>query len=425
MKLKTMKSIMGWVIILLTIFSAVLIYFFQQFNILFLALLLFEIILVIRYRKIFSPLMIRVSQILIGLLFLFSGFSKAVDPLGTAYRIGDYLTAYHMKNDFGITIFLSFVLNTAELLLGGLLLLNIKPKITPWLVALMMGIFTLTTWYDAIYSPVPDCGCFGDAVIMTNWQTYYKNLAINVFVLIVIFGRLKIKSFFGNIIEWGIALLLAVIFVGFQYSNYIDLPMLDFRPYKIGNRIYPENLMPVKTYLTYRNKNTGETKEYLSPNYPFDDQEWIDNWEFVDMRVEDPNKMDGINLAIIDLDGEDITQTIVQNPDYQFFIVAWDIESADLGAFDKINQWSVAAEEIGIRLIVLTSSEEKLINDLIDERNLTDAFEFYNSDDIELKTMIRANPGLMLIKNGLIINKWHNNKIPDWKTLSRDYFLNH
>jgi hypothetical protein len=322
MKLKTMKSIMGWVIILLTIFSAVLIYFFQQFNILFLALLLFEIILVIRYRKIFSPLMIRVSQILIGLLFLFSGFSKAVDPLGTAYRIGDYLTAYHMKNDFGITIFLSFVLNTAELLLGGLLLLNIKPKITPWLVALMMGIFTLTTWYDAIYSPVPDCGCFGDAVIMTNWQTYYKNLAINVFVLIVIFGRLKIKSFFGNIIEWGIALLLAVIFVGFQYSNYIDLPMLDFRPYKIGNRIYPENLMPVKTYLTYRNKNTGETKEYLSPNYPFDDQEWIDNWEFVDMRVEDPNKMDGINLAIIDLDGEDITQTIVQNPDYQFFIVA-------------------------------------------------------------------------------------------------------
>jgi hypothetical protein len=199
MKLKTMKSIMGWVIILLTIFSAVLIYFFQQFNILFLALLLFEIILVIRYRKIFSPLMIRVSQILIGLLFLFSGFSKAVDPLGTAYRIGDYLTAYHMKNDFGITIFLSFVLNTAELLLGGLLLLNIKPKITPWLVALMMGIFTLTTWYDAIYSPVPDCGCFGDAVIMTNWQTYYKNLAINVFVLIVIFGRLKIKSFFGNI----------------------------------------------------------------------------------------------------------------------------------------------------------------------------------------------------------------------------------
>ncbi len=119
----------------------------------------------------------------------------------------------------------------------------------------------------------------------------------------------------------GIALLLAVIFVGFQYSNYIDLPMLDFRPYKIGNRIYPENLMPVKTYLTYRNKNTGETKEYLSPNYPFDDQEWVDNWEFVDMRVEDPNKMDGINLAIIDLDGEDITQTIVQNPDYQFFLL--------------------------------------------------------------------------------------------------------
>jgi len=424
MKQQTMKSIAGWTIIFVTVFSAVLIHFFEQFSILFLFLLIFEIILAIRYRKIFSPAMVRVSQILIGLLFLFSGFVKAVDPLGTAYRIEDYFHAYGWQHDFVVALVLSFVLNTAELLVGGLILLNIKPRITPWLLAFMMGVFTLTTLYDALYNPVPDCGCLGDAVKLTNWQTFYKNLVINTFVLIVVFGRLRVRALFGNVTEWGSAFVMALLFTWFQYINYADLPLLDFRPYKVGNRITPENPQPVKNFLTYKNKLTGETKEYLSPNFPFDDPEWLENWEFVNMRTEDPNKITGVNLAIMDLNGEDVTQIITQNPDYQFFVVAWNLEKSDREAFRKINEWSRQAEEKGIRVIALTSSEDFIISRFIEENELHAAIEFFHGDDTELKAMVRANPGLILIKDGLIIQNWHHNKIPDWESLNRDYFSN-
>lgn len=417
----TLKNITAWTIILVTVCSACLIFFFEQFNLFFLALLLFEIILAIRYRKIFTSGMIRISQLLIGLLFLFSGFVKAVDPLGTAYQIEDYLGVYGIDHDFFVAIFLSFTLNAAELLLGGLMLLNIKPKVTPWLVAFMMGVFTLTTLYDALYNPVPDCGCFGDAVIMSNWQTFYKNLAINVFVLITLFGRHKLKSVFRNLTEWGLAAAMALFFVGFQFVNYTDLPMLDFRPYKIGNRLTPENLMPVNNFLTYRNKTTGETKEYLSPNFPYDDAEWLENWEFVSQRIDDPNKINGVNLSIIDFNGDDLTNYFIQNPDYHFIAVAWNLEKTDKEAFQKINDLVIEAEQAGIQFIILTASLQEQIEEFIEDENLYPEISFYYSDDIELKTMVRASPGLFLIRDGLILKKWHHNNIPDWKTLEQQY----
>ncbi|MBE0639433.1 MAG: hypothetical protein IH598_13030 [Bacteroidales bacterium] len=418
----TLRAITGWTIVIVTLFSAFLIYFFEGFNLLFLILLLFEMILVVRYRRIFSLGMIRTSQVLIGLLFLFSGFVKAVDPLGTAYQIEDYLDVYRINYGFGLSIFLSFTLNATELLLGGLMLLNIKHKITPWLVAFMMGVFTLTTLYDAIYNPVPDCGCFGDAVIMTNWQTFYKNLAINVFVLIVLLGRFKVFSVFRSATEWRLAATLAILFTGFQYMNYINLPMLDFRPYKIGNRLTPENPQPVKNYLTYRNKITGETKEYLSPDYPFDDPEWLENWEFVSQRIDDPNKVNGMNLSVIDFYGEDLTKYIMQNPDYHFIAVAWNLDKSDKDAFQLINQLYLSAEQKGIQFIVLTATLEEQIQEFIVSQALSPDMQFHYSDDIELKTMIRANPGLFLIHDGVIVKKWHHNDLPEWGVLEQEYF---
>lgn len=417
-----LKTITGWTIIFITLFSAYLIYYFEQFNLFFLVLLLFEMVLAVRYRKIFTPAMIRVSQLLIGLLFLFSGFVKAVDPLGTAYRIEDYLDVYGITHDFGLSIFLSFLLNTAELLLGGLMLLNIKPKVTAWLVVFMMSVFTLTTLYDALYNPVPDCGCFGDAVIMTNWQTFYKNLAINVFVLIALFGRSRVGSIFRNLTEWSLALAMALLFIGFQFVNYTNLPLLDFRPYKIGNRLTPENPQPVKNYLTYRNKTTGETKEYLSPNFPFDDPEWVENWEFVSQRIDDPNTISGVNLAIIDFYGEDLTKYILQNPDYQFIAVAWNLDKTDKEAFQKLNDLYLKAEQSGLHFIVLTATLQEQIEDFIFKQNLSPDMQFHYADDVELKTMVRANPGLFLIRDGVIVHKWHHNNLPDWEALEQQYF---
>ncbi|NCC73135.1 MAG: hypothetical protein EOM06_07025 [Sphingobacteriia bacterium] len=423
MKLINWKNLTGWVIIVVTLFSAYLICHFKNFNLYFLVLLIFEMILAVRCRKIFTPLMLRTSQFILGILFLFSGFVKAVDPIGTAYRIEDYLIAYGLDYQFWMTIVLSFLLNAAELLLGGLMFLNIKPRLTAWLVVLMMSVFTLTTLYDALYNPVPDCGCFGDALIMTNWQTFYKNLVINVFVIIFLFGRFKLKPVFKNRTEWIVAMALIVFFFGFQYFNFVNLPMFDFRPYKVGNRLTPENPMPVENYLTYRNKTTGETKEYLSPNFPYNDPEWLKNWEFVSQRIYDPNIIEGVNLAIIDFNGENITQQIINNPDFQFFVVAWNIEDTDKRAFRKIKTLYQKAEDANISFIVLTSSSREEVDEFAARLNLSEHLVFYNVDDIELKTMVRANPGLMLIRNGLILDKWHNNNLPKWEAIERR-FLN-
>ncbi|OQX78593.1 MAG: hypothetical protein B6D64_06250 [Bacteroidetes bacterium 4484_276] len=414
MNTDTLKKITGWIIILIAIFSAYLILFFERFNLYFILLLIFDLVLAIRFRKIFSPSTIRISQIILGLLFLFSGFVKGVDPLGTSYRVEDYFIAYGTEWMMPAAVFLSFILNAAELVLGALLLFNVKPKITAWLVLIMMIFFTLTTLNDALNNPVPDCGCFGDALIMSNWQTYYKNLTINFFVLIVFLHRGRIRSYYRSSAEWAMGVGFIAIFIGFQYLNYINLPMLDFRPWKVGNKMITENPLPVKYYLTYQNKNTGEQKEYLSPDYPYNDPEWLENWKFVSQRVDDPNVMPGMDLAIINFDGEDVTKSYLENSEYNLFVVAWDLELSDIGAFSKIKTLYQKADEFDLSMIVITSTLPEQIELFKKWQKLPLHLDFFNADDIVLKTMIRANPGLILMKNGKVIEKWHNRWIPDW-----------
>ncbi len=421
MKQNTMKQITGWAIILVTLFSAYLIAYFKQFHVFFILLLLFEMVLVVRFRKIFSRNMIRTAQILLGLLFLFSGFVKAVDPLGTAYRVEDYFIAFGTEWMMRAALPLAFVLNTAELLLGGLLLLNLKPRFTAWYLMLMMLFFSLTTLNDALNNPVPDCGCFGDAVIMTNWQTLYKNLVIDVLVLIIFLNRNRIRRLFVNTTKWAVGFALIVLFIGFQYYNYTNLPLLDFRPWKEGKKMIVENPDPVRYYLTYQNKQTGETKEYLSPDYPYNDPEWLKNWEFVSQRVEDPNKIPGMDLAIIDFDGNDVTKAYLENPDYQFFVVAWDLTATHRKAFKQIDKLFENADDAGISMIVLTSTLQNKIKRFISEEKISPELPFYNADDIVLKTMVRANPGLILMKDGRVIKKWHYRNLPDWHTLENEY----
>ena len=421
MQQNALKTITGWTIIIVTLFSAWLILYFQNFSLPFLLFLIFELFVIIRFRKLFSPAMVTVSRYLLGLLFLFSGFVKGVDPLGTAYRVEDYFIAFGLDWMMPSAVFFSFVLNAAELVLGGLLVLNIKPKLTAWLVMLMMLFFTLTTLNDAFNNPVPDCGCFGDALLMSNWQTFYKNLVINVLVLIIFLNRDQLKVSYRNSTEWTLGFALIALFIGFQYLNYINLPMVDFRSWKVGNRLFAENPQPVKYYLTFKNNETGETKEYLSPDYPFNDAEWVEKWEFVNQRVEDPNRIPGMDLAIIDFAGQDVTNDYLKNPDYQFFVVAWDLASTNTESFKKIEQLYKQAEGNGYSFIVLTATLPEKIQYFLEKENLTFDMMFFNADDIALKTMIRSNPGLILIKNGEVIEKWHYNFIPEWKDLEEDY----
>lgn len=353
-----------------------------------------------------------ISRIVVGVVFIFSGFVKGIDPSGMAYRLEDYFYAWGTEWMLPAALTLSILLSTAEFVLGLVVLFNLKPKVNSWLLLGMMLFFTGLTFYDALYNPVPDCGCFGDAITLTNWQTFFKNVILMAPTLVLFFWRNKTKDQFSNMRAYGAAGISALLFIWLSLHCYRHLPIIDFMDWKKGNKMFVENPLPVKFYLTYRNTVTGETQEYLSPDYPFNDSVWMSQWEFVSQRTEDPNAGKGHNLQILDFEGNDYTENFIQNPGYQFLLTTWSIEKANHASLKNIEAFARAAEADGHSFIALTSSLSEEIDSIKKTLGLT--YEFYQADDITLKTMVRSNPGLLLLENGVVLYKWHYNDFPSY-----------
>ncbi|MDZ7740265.1 MAG: DoxX family protein [Bacteroidota bacterium] len=349
------------------------------------------------------------SRWVVGIVFMFSGTVKGVDPLGTAYRIEDYFIAYGADWAMPLALLLSISLSALEFVLGFAMLFNTKIKFFSWPLFLLMVFFTLLTLYDAIYEPVADCGCFGDAIKLSNWETFYKNLVLIVFVSIIFFGRKKIRSPWSASSQLILVLIAASGFVWFSVTNLKHLPVMDFRSWSKGSSVKSIDQSEPDVYLTYRNILTGETKEYLSPNYPWNDSVWMAKWEFVSQRFEDTGN-NNAQLKIESFEGEDFTRHIIENPDYQFIVVAYDLDETDTASFAKLNSIYQKAEREDYSMVVLTSSIPGRVERFKLDHNIE--YDFYFADDVILKTMIRSNPGLILLKDGIVLDKWHYNDIP-------------
>ena len=360
------------------------------------------------------------SRIFVGLVFIFSGLVKGVDPLGTAYRIEDYFIAYGTEWALPLTLFISIFLSGLEFLLGIILILNVRIRFFSWILFLLMIFFTLLTLYDAIYEPVPDCGCFGDAIKLSNWETFYKNIILIIFVSFIFFNRNSYRSPFSNGFQNTIAIAFAALFVIFSGYNYLHLPMMDFREWKVGNDMDPDDRGEAKIYLTFRDINTGETKEYLSPDYPWEDSVWMANWEFVDQRVDDSEVIRAHELLIENREGMDVTEDFISNPGLIMLVIAYDLDKTNVESYKDIENLFRKADRDGISLIVITSSLPPDVEKF--RQGLDPNLEFYYADDIALKTMIRSNPGLMLMKDGFVLGKWHHNDLPSYKELEEEFF---
>lgn len=350
------------------------------------------------------------SRWIVGAVFVFSGFVKGVDPLGTAYKLQDYFEAYGTEWANSLSLFLSIFLSSLEFAIGAALLINLLPKLTARILTIVMVFFTLLTFYDALYAPVPDCGCFGDAIKLTNWQTFYKNLVLMVFVITVLFDKDNQLKKIPQLRHLMVGLLLMGGFAAFSWYNYQHLPMLDFRAWKIGNQMTANEQAEAKVYLTYRNKNTGETKEYLSPDYPWNDTVWLANWEFVDQRFVTDAPLLAHNLRAEDAAGNDFTDFVLQS-EMMYVIVAYDLEKISKRGSNHLAQLMNLLRQKGANHLVLTAS----LPEEAEAWKLKNSFEtevFY-ADDIVLKTMIRSNPGLVLFHKGKVVNKWHHNDFPD------------
>jgi len=359
------------------------------------------------------------SRYFVGLVFIFSGFVKGVDPLGTTYKIEDYFIAYGMDWAIPLSLYLSVILVSIEFLLGIALFFRLRMKISSILILLMMIFFTILTFFDALFNPVPDCGCFGDAITLTNWETFYKNIVLMVFVLIIFRSRTKYKKRLSFFLQNSILIVFSIAFIFFSVYNYKHLPIIDFMDWKVGKDMVPDNQGEEKIYLTYANKNTSEEKEYLSPNYPWKDSVWMSQWEFKSQRIDDSEVLRSHELAIENEFGEDVTDNFIPNPDLQFLFIAYDLSKTNKKAFEKIASFAKNADYDGYSFIVLTSDIPELVEQFKYDMNLD--MEFYNSDDIVLKTMVRSNPGLMLLKNGVVLDKWHYNDLPEYSEIINFY----
>ena len=351
----------------------------------------------------------KVNRILLGLLFIFSATVKGIDPIGTAYRVEDYLLAYGLDGLTEIKLILAIALITTEFILGFALLFKLRYKLASWGIFLMMIFFLVVTWFDATKNLVPDCGCFGDAIKLSNWATFYKNIIFSLMSLILLFADKsgqKAKPLLQNII----LIIVAAGFIWFQVYNINNLPIIDFRTWKIGKDMKIKNADKQKIYVIYKNIKTGEQKEYRSPNYPWNDSTWKANWVFVDQRIDNSQVIKPHNLVIEDADGNDVTKDIIENPGYQLLIISPDVDNANGEGMIKASKLAKSLESRNVNSALICATGPDEIKKYLTLYSID--YPVYYADDIELKAMIRSNPGMLLLHNGVIINKWHYNNFP-------------
>lgn len=395
------KPLVGWISIVVAIVSAVGIVFIPDYRWWFLTLLLLNIVVSIVFRKHFSKEALTVCRILVGLLFIFSSFTKGVDPLGTKYKMLDYFAAYHIEWLDGLALVLAVLMILAEFLVGICLVTNVCPHLAVIGAAALMLVFTTTTLFDALYNVVPDCGCFGTAVKMTNWQTFYKNLVIDAVLLPLILHFKALK----NRLTWRgqllIGLVYAALFAGFEIHNYRHLPVIDFMNWKVGKQMNAQPEQEQQIFLTFRNKETGKTQEYLSPDYPWNDSVWMSQWEFIDQRTE--GGADYLGFTALDQDGDDVTEMILSTEKLMLF-TSHDMSGITVREWEKIGTLTEEALKKGYYVAWVTASSQEYVESLQERYPFVE--EVYYGDELEIKTIVRFNPGLILLDEGLVVDKW-------------------
>lgn len=379
-----------------------------------------------------------IARLIVGFLFIFSGLIKANDPKGFGYKLEEYFKVFNLSALDDYSVWIAVFICAFEIILGALLLLGLARNKVSWGLLILTIFFTFLTFYSAFFEVVSSCGCFGDAIPLTPWESFIKDLVLLALIGIIVFYRRDIrpliKSRFSNNLL-GVLIVIASFGVGVYTMNF--LPIIDFLPYHEGanlpqQMVIPENAEPdvYEHIYTLKHKTTGETKTVNDKVY-MEEKIWEDEeWEM----VGDPKSTllkKGFEPAIADLiisdmEGNDVTQEILTNPYYNFIVVSTDVtrlSSVDLLALDRINSTiREISEDYPIRAVLLTASSAQNMLFLNDQLNLI--LETFNADLVPLKSMVRSNPGVLLLQNGTVIKKWSKHTFPSKEELEAKYINN-
>ena len=383
-----------------------------------------------------STKLLWITRILVGLLFIFSGLIKLNDPLGFSYKLEEYFEVFHIVFLNPLSVFISITLCALEVILGLFLLAGFYAKKVAWGLLLLIVFFTFLTFYSAAFDVVKTCGCFGDAIPLTPWQSFTKDLILLVLIVYVFINKNGIQSISNQqktIKTTSVVFIILPILFGLYSITF--LPILDFLPYKEGANIIESMKIPegapqdeFEIIYTLKNKTTGEKKEINDKDYIatkiYADTNWVLESSSEPKLVKEGFQPKIKDLNVFDSQGVSYTQEIFDNPYYNLVAVGWKLDKTNKKALGDINALAINAKEnFNTRSVFLTSNSPKDAEALVKELNLLP--DVFYADAVPLKSMVRSNPGLMLIKEGVVIKKWPSTALPSYDDLVKNYLSKH
>lgn len=349
-----------------------------------------------------------ITRLLVAITFIFSGFVKLVDPLGSAYKFEEYFGADVLNLEFLIPLALQFsvILILAEIMLGVMLLVGYKAKLTVWSLFLITLLFLFLTWYSAYYDKVTDCGCFGDAVKLTSWETFYKNVILIVLVIFLLIRMYDIQPLFSDIFAKRISVVALLIFVGILFYVLRYLPIIDFRPYAVGKNIpegmlIPEDAEKPEYEDTWIYNVNGEDKVFSTEDKPWN----IEGATFVDRKTRTLKEgyVPPIHDFTMENGGEDITEYLMDK-EKLLLVVAYNLKSTSDKGMKEVKKVSERAMEKGYTVYCFSASTQEDYEEVQKTYGLE--FELLFCDETTLKTIVRSNPGILTLNKGTITGKW-------------------
>jgi triosephosphate isomerase len=361
---------------------------------------------------------VNVCRLLLAVTFIFSGFVKANDPIGTVYKFGDYIHAlawFTLPDTFllGCAVLLALF----EFTLGVYTLFGMNRKKTSGITLVFMTFMTLLTLYIAIANPVSDCGCFGDVLILSNGATLAKNIVLlAAAVLICRYYRLQ-KDFLGSSMKWFIAFLSLCSIISYTVYCIVWQPAFDFRPYKVGTNMRESVMGSEKQKFDVKiiYEKDGKTLELTA-----EDDDPDSTWTYVETRRV-PIETAGIATAdfyVTDLEEEDMTEDILSTDGYMFLLIIPNLTRADEGCVDKVNEVYDYAQEHGVGFYCLTASSSPRAQAYWSDHTGAE-YGYFLAEERMLKTVVRGHPGLVLLRDGVILKKWSNYYLPDEEELKQ------
>lgn len=354
------------------------------------------------------------SRVFVGVLFIISGFIKLNDPVGFSFKLEEYFSQGVLNLPFleSYALAISLFVVIFEVLLGVMLLVGFRVRFTVWSLLIMIIFFTFLTFYSAYFNKVTDCGCFGDAIKLTPWESFLKDIVLLALIIVLFIGKKYIGSIFGSNTKRILTLLALVLCI--LYANHVlrHLPVIDFRPYKIGANIEQGMLVPEdapKAVFEYAWRfKVGEEEQVIVTHgeYPSVDGEFLDvETTEIQKGYEPP-----IHDFTIEQNGEDYSSSFLQEQKL-VMVIAYDLRKTERSAYTEIKKVTDEALNMGYKVIGMSASNEVQTKELVEDFGL--GFDFYFTDETTLKTIVRSNPGVLVLENGTIVQKVHYNDLDE------------